>query len=62
MNSPWLSSRKRLYAFGRAEAPAVAFNALPAFVFELYDLARRQAAKRAGQLQFPCGRFQYILV
>jgi hypothetical protein len=41
----YLSSRKRLQAFGRAEAPAVGFNLRPAFALKLHDLAQRTAGK-----------------
>ena len=41
----YLSSRKRLQAFSRMQAPVVACNVRPAFAFEIYDLAWRQAAK-----------------
>ena len=54
---PWqkvscMSSRRRLQAFGRAEAPTSALKVRPAFAFELYGLALRgKCAKRTGQLQ-----------
>jgi hypothetical protein len=40
-----LSSRRRLQAFDRAQAPTPAFNMSLDFAFELYDLAWRTAGK-----------------
>ena len=55
IKSSYLSSRRLLSAFGRAEAPIVALDMRPAFSFALNHLALRSGcAKRTGQLQIFC--------
>ena len=49
----YLSSRRLLQAFGRAEAPVVAFKVRPAFTFELYDLTRRKVRKAGWTVTCP---------